>query len=286
MSAVLYDVPGPRARARHRVYAVLGVLALVSFVGFVVYQFADAGQFDGGMWEWILYEHVQLQLLGALGNTLRAFAVAAVLALAFGAIFAAGRLSDHAAVRVPATIIVEFFRAVPLVVMIFFFYYGIGVGEPFHSVVFGLTLYNGSVLAEVFRAGVLSLPTGQGEAAYAIGMRKTQVMRSVLLPQALRAMLPAIISQLVVLLKDTALGFLITYEELLRYARYLGGVVDFDRPLVPVTLVVGAMYIVMCLALTGLARYLESRNRRNRKAPDPEVTRRTEDTVREHEPLE
>ncbi len=281
MSAVLYDVPGPRARARHRGYAVVGVLAVVSFVGFVVYQFADAGQFDGEMWEWILYEHVQLQLLGALGNTLRAFAVAAVLALAFGAIFAAGRLSDHAAVRVPATIVVEFFRAVPLVVMIFFFHYGIALGAPFYSVVLGLTLYNGSVLAEVFRAGVLSLPKGQGEAAYAIGMRKTQVMRSVLLPQSLRAMLPAIISQLVVLLKDTALGFLITYEELLRYARYLGGVVDFDRPLVPVTLVVGGMYIVMCLALTGLARYLESRNRRNRKAP----TRRTEDAP-EHEPLE
>jgi len=121
------------------------------------------------------------------------------------------------------------------------------------------------VLAEVFRAGVLSLPRGQSEAAYAVGMRKTQVMNYVLLPQAVRAMLPAIISQLVVLLKDTALGFLITYDELLDYARYLGSIFEFGRPLVPVTIMVAALYITMCLLLTWLATYLEKRNRRNKK---------------------
>ena len=196
-----------------------------------------------------------------------------------GAIFAAARLSDHAVLRVPATIVVEFFRAVPLVVMIFFFHYGLALGAPFYSVVLGLTLYNGSVLAEVFRAGILSLPKGQSEAAYAIGLRKTQVTRLVLLPQALRAMMPAVISQLVVLLKDTALGFLITYEELLRYARYLGGIIEFDRPLIPITIVVGAMYILMCLALTGVAKWLESRNRRSKKALPVDVTAETEEAT-------
>ncbi|ASR37508.1 amino acid ABC transporter permease [Prauserella marina] len=266
MSMVLFDSPGPKARIRNRIYAVIGVLAIAGLLAFVIIQFANAGQFDGKMWEWIEYSKVQEDLLAALVNTLRAFAAGAVLALAFGAIFAAGRLSDHAIFRVPSTIIVEFFRAVPLVVMIFFFHYGLSLGAPFYSVVLGLTLYNGSVLAEVFRAGVLSLPKGQSEAAYAVGMHKTQTMRLVLLPQALRAMLPAIISQLVVLLKDTALGFLITYEELLRYARYLGGIAEFGRPLVPITIVVAAMYIIMCLALTALAKYLESRNRRSKKS--------------------
>ncbi|GAB3499295.1 amino acid ABC transporter permease [Amycolatopsis cihanbeyliensis] len=283
MSSVLFDAPGPKARIRHWIYAGGGVLAIVAIVGFVVLRFADEGQFDGKLWSWLEYETIQLELLRALGATLRAFAVGAVLALVFGAIFAAGRLSDHAAVRIPATIVVEFFRAVPLVVMIFFFHFGISLGAPFYSVVLGLTLYNGSVLAEVFRAGVLSLPAGQSEAAYAVGMRKTQVMQTVLLPQALRAMLPAIISQLVVLLKDTALGFLITYEELLRYARYLGGIVDFGRPLVPITIVVAAMYIVMCLALTGLAKYLEGRNRRNKKAPVP--AKKADEIVLTNEPM-
>jgi glutamate transport system permease protein len=285
MSSVLFDVPGPKARLRHRGYAVASVLAVAGFLAFVVYQFAAEGQFEADMWTWIQYENVQLELLAALGNTLKAFAVGSLCALAFGAVFAAGRLSDHAIFRVPSIAIVEFFRAVPLVVMIFFFHYGIALGAPFYSVVVGLTLYNGSVLAEVFRAGVLSLPKGQSEAAYAVGMRKSQVMQLVLLPQALRAMLPAIVSQLVVLLKDTALGFLITYEELLRYARYLGGIVEFGRPLVPITIVVAAMYITMCLALTAVANYLEGRNRRTKKG-DPEVARNAEEAVRVHEPLE
>ena len=272
MSSVLFDTPGPRARVRHRLLAVVGVLAIAAIIGFVVWRFAEAGQFDGKLWSWLEYKTIQEDLLDALLNTLRAFAAGAVLALVFGAVFAAGRLSDHAFIRVPCTLVVEFFRAVPLVVMIFAFHYGLSLGAPFYSVVLGLTLYNGSVLAEVFRAGVLSLPKGQSEAAYALGMRKTQAMTLVLLPQALRAMLPTIVSQLVVLLKDTALGFLITYEELLRYARYLGGITEFGRPLVPITIVVGAMYIVMCLLLTGLARYLESRNRRAKKVIKTDVT--------------
>jgi glutamate transport system permease protein len=265
MSSVLFDTPGPKARVRYRVLAVVGVAAIAALIAFVIYRFAASGQFEPKLWSWLEYKVVQEDLVSALLNTLKAFAAGAVLALVFGAVFAAGRLSDHAVIRVPCTAVVEFFRAVPLVVMIFAFHYGLSLGAPFYSVVLGLTLYNGSVLAEVFRAGVLSLPKGQTEAAYALGMRKTQAMTLVLLPQALRAMLPTIISQLVVLLKDTALGFLITYEELLRYARYLGSITEFGRPLVPITIVVGAMYIAMCLLLTGLARYLESRNRRAKK---------------------
>jgi glutamate transport system permease protein len=268
VNTALFDFPGPKAKVRHRLYAAVGVVAIAALLAFIVWRFADSGQFDGRRWEWIQYSVIQEQLLTALLNTLRAFAAGAVLALALGAILAAGRLSDHAVLRVPATVIVEFFRAVPLVILMFVFHYGIGLGSPFYSVVLGLTLYNGAVFAEIFRAGVLSLPRGQSEAAYAMGMRKTQVMNLILLPQALRAMLPVIVSQMVVLLKDTALGFLITYEELLDYARYLGGIADFGRPLIPLTIVVAAIYIVMCLLLTWLANYLGKRERRSKKHVD------------------
>ncbi|KAA2254845.1 amino acid ABC transporter permease [Solihabitans fulvus] len=280
MSSVLFDVPGPKARIRHRLLAVVGVVVVVGIVGFVAYRFYDTGQFDAKKWDWIQYTTIQQDLLTALMNTLQAFAAGAVLALLFGAVFAAGRLSEHAWLRGPSMVIVEFFRAVPLVIMLFFFYYGlptVGIKmSPFAAVVLGLTLYNGSVLAEIFRAGILSLPRGQSEAAYALGMRKTQVMIQVLLPQALRAMLPTIISQLVVLLKDTALGFLITYEELLRYAGFLGGKFEFGRPLIPVSIVVAFMYIAMCLLLTALARYLEKRNRRSKKHVELDDTGKTE----------
>jgi len=269
MTAVLFDVPGPRGIARNRLAGVLGAAVVLGALGYVAYRFYDTGQFEGRLWSWLQYEQIQRDLVTALISTLRAFLAGAVLALAFGAVFAAGRLSEHAWLRVPSMVVVEFFRAVPLLILIFLFYYGLpsaGVRmTPFLALVLGLMLYNGSVLAEVFRAGILSLPRGQSEAAYALGMRKTQVMTLVLLPQALRAMLPAIISQLVVLLKDTALGFLITYYELLRYAQNIGGSFQFGRPLIPVFIVVSAIYITLCLLLTWLATYLEARNRRSSK---------------------
>ncbi|OXM61667.1 amino acid ABC transporter permease [Amycolatopsis vastitatis] len=279
MTNVLFDVPGPKARLRYRTYAVVGTLVVLAFIGYIGWRFYDSSQFTARKWEWLQYAQVQRDLVGAVLSTLQAFAAAAVLALIFGAIFAAGRLSDHAWIRGVAGFVVEFFRAIPALILMFLFYFGlptVGVpASPFLGVVFGLTLYNGSVLAEVFRAGIQSLPKGQSEAAYALGMRKTQVMFLVLLPQAIRAMLPTIISQLVVLLKDTALGFIITYQELLYYARYIGSQGTFGRPIVPSTIVATAIYVVMCLLLTALATYLERRNRRNKKvvvAPPPPVT--------------
>jgi glutamate transport system permease protein len=269
MTNVLFDVPGPKARLRYRTYAVVGTLVVLAFVGYIGWRFYDSGQFTARKWEWLQYTQVQEDLANAVLQTLQAFAAAAVLALIFGAIFAAGRLSDHAWIRGIAGFVVEFFRAIPALILMFLFYFGlptVGVPmTPFLGVVFGLTLYNGSVLAEVFRAGIQSLPKGQSEAAYALGMRKTQVMFLVLLPQAIRAMLPTIISQLVVLLKDTALGFIITFQELLYYARYIGSQGTFGRPIVPSTIVATAIYVVMCLLLTALATYLERRNRRNKK---------------------
>jgi glutamate transport system permease protein len=270
MTNVLFDVPGPKARLRYRTYAVVGTLVVLAFLGYIGWRFYDSGQFTARKWEWLQYAQVQRDLGNAVLSTLQAFAAAAVLALIFGAIFAAGRLSDHAWIRRISGFVVEFFRAIPALILMFLFYFGlptIGVPtSPFLGVVLGLTLYNGSVLAEVFRAGIQSLPKGQSEAAYALGMRKTQVMFLVLLPQAVRAMLPTIISQLVVLLKDTALGFIITYQELLYYARYIGSQGTFGRPIVPSTIVATAIYVVMCLLLTALATYLERRNRRSKKA--------------------
>jgi glutamate transport system permease protein len=276
MSSVLYDLPGPRAQARNKAFGLLATLGIVALAGFIGYRFWVTGQFEGAKWEWLLYKNIQLQLFAALGATLRAFAVGALLALVFGLLFAVARLSEHAWLRASAFAIVECFRAIPLVIMIFFLFFaapqaGLQLGI-FWSLVVGLTLYNGSVLAEVLRAGVLAVPRGQREAAYSLGLRKNQVMRAVLFPQAVQAMLPTIVSQLVVLLKDTALGFLITYQELLFEARYLGSLVEFERPIIPTALVICAIYITLCVALSLLAGYLERRNRRRGRAlPIPDV---------------
>lgn len=265
MTSVLYDVPGPRAILRNRIIGVATVLLVGAVFGFIIYRFAATGQFTAEKWAVFTYTRVWQQILTALGNTLAAFALASVLSVVLGFLLAIGRLSDHRWVRIPVTAVTELLRAVPVLVMMMLLYYGLPVigikMAPYWAVVIALMAYNGSVLAEVLRAGVESLPRGQKEAGYAIGLRKSGVMRLILLPQAVRAMLPVIVAQLVVTMKDTALGFIITYPELLQFAKLLSS--QPGRPILQSAIVIGGIYIVMCLILSGIARWLEIRTRRS-----------------------
>jgi glutamate transport system permease protein len=267
MTSVLYDVPGPRAIARNRILAVVTILLLLAAVGFVVYRMIETGQFTPQKWFVFTFSNVWMGILKALGNTLAAFALAGVLSLVLGFVLAIGRLSDHAWVRIPVTAVTELFRAVPVLVFMMLLYYGLPVlgvkMDPYWAVVLALMAYNGSVLAEVIRAGVESLPRGQKEAGYAIGLSKSGVMRLILLPQAIRAMLPVIVAQLVVTMKDTALGFIITYPELLYYAKQLTS--QQGRPILQSAFVIGGIYIILCLILAGIAKWVEVRTRRSTK---------------------
>ncbi|MEV0526086.1 amino acid ABC transporter permease [Streptomyces sp. NPDC050439] len=269
-STALYDVPGPKTERRHRLYGLLSTVVLLALIGWLVYLLFDTDQFTATKWTPFEYKGIQELLLKGLGNTLKAFAISAVLALALGGLLAMGRLSDHRPVRWLATLLVEFFRAMPVLVMIFFVFVALKV-QPLPALVTGLTLYNGSVLAEVFRSGVNSVERGQREAAYALGMRKTQVMTHVLVPQAVRAMLPAIISQLVVALKDTSLGYLITYEEFLHAGKLIASNLDYDLPFIPVVLVISPIYIGMCMLLSWFAQWVSRRQRRNPKTEAADV---------------
>ncbi|CAA9239604.1 MAG: ABC transporter, permease protein (cluster 3, basic aa/glutamine/opines) [uncultured Acidimicrobiales bacterium] len=269
MSSVLYDVPGPRARLRNRLISVAATLVILALLWYVAQRFSDTGQFESVKWQQFRLPSIQRELFAGLRATLKAAGLAAVLALAFGVVFAAARLSDHRFLRWPASTVVELFRAIPLLILIFYWYYvPLQYGRPLPTLwalVLGLTLYNGSVLAEIFRAGILSVAKGQSEAAYAVGMRKSQVTLLILMPQAVRSMLPTIISQLVVLLKDTALGFIITYPELLSVGKLIGGRLTYGFPYVPTYLVVAAIYISICLMLSTVANGLERRTRRSHK---------------------
>ena len=265
MTSVLYDVPGPRAILRNRILAVLTVLLVLGGLAFVIYRFAATGQFTAEKWYVFSFGAVWVGIGQALGATLAAFGAAAVGSLILGFVLAIGRVSDHAGVRVPVAGVTEVFRAVPVLVFMMLLFYGlptIGLRmPPYWAVVIALIVYNGSVLAEVLRAGIESLPRGQREAAYAIGLRKSGVLRLVLLPQAVRAMLPVIVAQLVVTLKDTALGFIITYPELLYFAKQLTS--QPGRPILQAGIVIGAIYIAMCLLLSWVATLVEKRLRRS-----------------------
>ncbi|GHE01021.1 amino acid ABC transporter permease [Streptomyces alanosinicus] len=263
-ATALYDVPGPRTRRRHRRYGVLATAVLLGLLAWVLYLLFSTGQFTYTKWMPFAYKGIQELLLRGLGNTLRAFGLAAAFSLVLGGALATGRLSDHRPVRWAATVVVEFFRAMPVLVMIFFIFVALKV-QPLPALVAGLTLYNGSVLAEVFRSGVNAVERGQREAAFALGMRKTQVMAHVLVPQAVRAMLPAIISQLVVALKDTSLGYLITYEEFLHAGKLIASNLDYDLPFIPVVMVISPIYIGMCMLLSWFAGWVSRREQRSPK---------------------
>ncbi|MCZ2403998.1 amino acid ABC transporter permease [Paenarthrobacter sp. Z7-10] len=271
MSSLLFDVPGPKARSRNRVLSVLTVLVVLAIVAFILLRFAQTGQFTAAKWRIFTFPLVQQTIVTSIGATLGAFATAAAGSLVFGILLAFGRLSDRSWISRPCYGITELLRAIPVLIMMMILYYGLpplGVHgiTPFTAVVVGLAAYNGSVLAEVFRAGIESLPQGQKEAGYAIGMSKGQVQRIILLPQAVRSMLPVIIAQLVVILKDTALGFIITYNEILFQANYFGTQSQYGSPVLPALMVAGVTYIVLCLLLSGFAKWLELRLRRGPKA--------------------
>jgi glutamate transport system permease protein len=271
---VLFDIPGPRARRRHRIGTFVGGLVVLVLIGLALWRLGSNGQLDPSRWAVLFDPNSGVpQAFGtALVNTLKVAAVAMVAATLLGALLAVGRLSDHRWVRTPVTLVIEFFRAVPLLILILFCLLylptlGIKIG-PFGALALGLTLYNMAVLAEIFRAGILSVDRGQREASFALGMRKYQVMTLVLLPQAVRRMLPVLIAQLVVLLKDSSLGFIVGYFELLRQARSL---VEFfnskfgDLYTFQLYVAAAVIYIVVNLLLSALARYVERRTRRNTK---------------------
>jgi glutamate transport system permease protein len=272
-ASVLFDAPGPRARRRHALLTVVGIVLLVAILALVLRKMYTANQLQPSMWEPFVTDRSVWRdyLLKGLWGTLKAAAISIVFAGVFGLVFGIGRLSQIAPIRWLCGVVVEFFRAVPVLLMMIFAYFGIytrtdlfsSETAPLAAVVTGLTLYNGSVIAELVRSGVFALPKGQGEAGLSIGLTPSQVLRSIQLPQALTAMLPALIGQFVVILKDSALGYQVTYPELLTWSKTLGSA--FSNT-VPAYIVCAILFILMNYALTKLATLVQHRLSRRGRA--------------------
>jgi glutamate transport system permease protein len=263
------DELGPRARRRVLIASLVAGAAVLGFLILAVRRLDQNGQLEADKWRPFTEWPVIRFFLGGLVNTAKAAAVAMVLAIAVGGLVALARLARKRPLRWLGTLYVEFFRGLPLYLLILFCGFGlprleierilIFEVEPFTSLVLALTIYNSSILAEIFRAGILSLDRGQGEAAAAVGLGYWQSMGYVVVPQAVRRMVPAIVSQLVTLLKDTSLGSLIFYEELLRRARINA---EFTQQTLPSLVVVTVGYIAINYSLSWVATRLEARQRR------------------------
>lgn len=262
--AAFADPLGPRGRRRALIASVITGVLLALLAWTVIAKFEREGQLDKDRWSELVSADARELYARGLLSTLKVAATAVLVSVTVGVIMALGRLSTYRVVRWLAGTYVELFRALPSLLLILFGYFGLPkvIGQPvsqYAAVVVGLSLYNSAVFAEIVRAGILSLPRGQAEAAHALGMRRGQTQRMVVLPQAVHRMLPTLVAQGVVVLKDTSYGFVIGYEELLRTGSNAG---EVTGDVLQSYLIVAVIYLLVCMALSRVARRLEGRTAR------------------------
>lgn len=280
-ATILYDAPGPVTRRRNVLYSGLAAIVLLAILGWVLWTLGENGQLTAAKWKPFLSSQTwTTYLIPGLVGTLKAAAASIILALIAGVLLGLGRLSENKLVSGICATIVELFRAIPVLLLMIFAYqlfavYGLFPPRQlaFAAVVVALTLYNGAVIAEVLRAGINTLPKGQTEAAKALGLNHRQYMWSVLLPQAIAAMLPALISQMIIALKDSALGYQIGYVEIVRSGIQSSSA---NQNYLASLIVVAAIMILINWGLSLLAERVErqlraGRARRNILAKVPEA---------------
>ncbi len=266
--SVLYDAPGPKTRRWSMIASIVGVILIIAFFFWMYLTLAaprvsangavQPGTFDPSRWDILARADLWVSFGNATLNTLRMAAVAAVLAVIIGILFSFGRTSRFTWVRAITGVILEFVRGIPVLLMIFFVFLVFTAGS-YWSGVFGLALYNGAIIGEALRAGVKSLPRGQREAGLAVGLTPIKAWTYIEFPQAFRQMLPIILAQLVVLLKDTSLAFIVSYPEL---ARTIGNNRNFfgSRYMFTLFAIGLVIYLTLNLTMSWLARFVARRS--------------------------
>ena len=268
-SSVLYDAPGPRARRLSRIASTVILVALAALGSWFVWRIGQPrttvnGAVLSGVWDpsrWDIFTNAtvweDLILRGLVMGTLRAAGLAAVLALILGVLLCFARSAKSAYIRIPTAILLEFFRGLPVLLMMLFIMLAVGT-NGYWAVVAALTIYNGAIIGEALRAGIAALPKGQREAGLSLGLTGTATKLLIEFPQAFRQMLPIIVAQLVVLLKDTSLAYVVAYPEILRKADSLKQFYG-NRYAFSLFFVVLVIYLIVNFTLSALARWLSKR---------------------------
>jgi His/Glu/Gln/Arg/opine family amino acid ABC transporter permease subunit len=254
---ILFGYPNPRAQARMRVASVITAAALLLLAAAVVQRFYAAGQLDIKFWQFFAFPTTWAFLAKGLLGTLASAAMAAVLALGLGLVLLLGRLARLRLVRWPSVAVIEFLRGTPTLLLIYVCFLVLPQAGIKLSTYWMLTLPIGlstaAVVAEVYRAGVLAVPRGQTDAARSLGLTEAQVFFTIVFPQALRYIVPALVAQLVIVVKDTTFGYVVTYGELMQNAKVL---IANYQALVPVYLVVAVLYCLVNYAISRASKRL------------------------------
>jgi glutamate transport system permease protein len=259
----IYDEPGPRTRRNVRIASAISVVGLLALAGAGLWQFGSHDQLNPQRWaaftQWVVWQY----LLTGLVGTLKVAGTVAVLGSVLGTFLALGRLSRVPPLRWLCASYIEVARTVPVLLLIYLMLFGLpqlGVNVPtMWKLAIPLTFVTAAVFAEIVRAGITGLPSGQAEAAHSLGLRQSQTMRLVILPQALRNVAPSLMTQFVSLLKDTTLGYIVAYTELLYRGQLL---TSYINQLIPTYIVVAFIYLVVSGSLTALATRLQKRTTR------------------------
>lgn len=258
----LYEAPGPKARKRIAVATLLSILALAALIIAVIRRFAENGQLDARYWS-IFTRYTTWRFLGyGLAGTMTAALTAGVITFFVGLLLMMGRISSFKVLRALCTVLIEFSRGVPTLLFIYFFLLVVpqfGIRLPaLWKVAAPVAISACGVVAEVLRSGVNAVPKGQTEAALSLGMRRGSVFFKIVFPQALRFVVPALISELVIVLKDTTFAYIVSYADLMQNARVL--ISNYDA-LLSVYLVTAVIYILINYILNKISVAVARRTR-------------------------
>ena len=256
----LYEAPGPRTRRRIAIGTAVSAVLLALLVALVVRQFYVTGQLASRYWSFLLEWPTWRFLLQGFVGTVEVALTAGAIALVLGLALMLGRTSGIAPLSAACRVVTDFFRGVPSLLLIYFFFlvvpqYGIQM-PAFWMLTLPVALAASGVLAEVFRAGVNAVPKGQVEAAYSIGLSRWKTMGLIVLPQAIRYVIPSLIAQLVVVVKDTTVAYVVSYPDLMQNARVL--ITNYDA-LLSMYLVVAVIYVLINFAINKASVYVAHR---------------------------
>jgi glutamate transport system permease protein len=271
MRDALYEAPGPKTRRRTRIITFISLILVALGIALIVRQFYVTGQLDAKYWSFFLKPTTWTYLASGFVGTFKVAFTAGIIALLLGVVFMLGRTAHNVVIATIFRVIIDFFRGVPSLLLIYFFYlalpqYGFRI-PAFWMITMPVALAASGVLAEVFRAGVNAVPKGQTEAALSIGLTPSQTMFKIVLPQALKIVVPSLISQLVVVVKDTTVAYVVSYPDLMQNARVL---ITTHDALLQVYFVVAILYIIVNFAINQLSIYMA------RRSSVPIISRTTE----------
>lgn len=256
----LYEAPGPRTRRRVRIATAISLILVVAALAAIGYRFYITGQFAPRYWTFFAKATTWKFLLQGFAGTVRVALTAGAIALALGLLLMLGRISHVKAFSTVCRIVTDFFRSLPSLLLIYFFFlivpqYGIKMSS-FWMLTLPVALAASGVLAEVFRAGANAVPKGQVEAALSLGMSPLRTTFKIVLPQAIRFVIPSLISQLVVVVKDTTVAYVVSYPDLMQNARVL--ITNYDA-LVSVYFTIAIIYILINYAINQASIYVSHR---------------------------